>query len=165
MKKTFFYLLRAVSVVYLLTISIVLCGLIYNVLTKQVPSIPDSLKTGILCAAIGGIGGCVYCLRSIYIHVCIKRDYDNIWMIWSYIRPIISIICGGVSYLFLRAGLFALGSVKDKDTSDLGFYALAFIAGLNVDKFLLKIEDLAKTAWGIEKSRTSAESEVKEQDE
>jgi len=37
----------------------------------------------------------------------------------------------------------------------LGFLALAFIAGLNVDKFITKIEDIAQATWGIEKSRTA----------
>ena len=31
--------------------------------------------------------------------------------------------------------------------------AVAFIAGLNVDKFTSKLEDLAKAAWGVENSR------------
>jgi hypothetical protein len=32
---------------------------------------------------------------------------------------------------------------------------LAFIAGFNVDKFLAKIEDVARAVWGIEKTRAS----------
>jgi len=64
--------------------------------------------------------------------------------------------CGGVSYLFLRAGLLILESGTRADSSHLGFYALAFKAGLNVDKFISKIEDVAQAVWGIEKSRTSS---------
>jgi hypothetical protein len=41
----------------------------------------------------------------------------------------------------------------------LGFYVLAFIAGLNVDKFLSKIEEIAQTTWGIEKSRAARRDE------
>jgi hypothetical protein len=63
---------------------------------------------------------------------------------------------GGVSYLFLKAGLLILESGTNPDSSDLGFYALAFIAGLNVDKFISKIEDIAQAVWGIEKSRSSS---------
>ncbi|MCK4824986.1 hypothetical protein KA005_55060 [bacterium] len=49
-------------------------------------------------------------------------------------------------------------------TTDLGFLALAFIAGLNVDKFIEKIEDIAQASWGIEKSRTSKESKNESSD-
>jgi len=40
-------------------------------------------------------------------------------------------------------------------STNLGFYALAFVAGLNVDKFIEKIEDMAQVTWGIKKSRTA----------
>jgi len=66
------------------------------------------------------------------------------------------VVCGGVSYLFLRAGLLVLESSTRPNSSELGFYALSFIAGLNVDKFISKIEDIAQAVWGIEKSRTSS---------
>jgi hypothetical protein len=62
---------------------------------------------------------------------------------------------GAVAYLFLKAGLLILESGTRTDASDLGFYAISFIAGLNVDKFIRKIEEVAQSVWGIEKSRTS----------
>jgi len=62
-------------------------------------------------------------------------------------------LCGAVSYLFLKAGLLLLESKQLSETTDLGFLALAFIAGLNVDKFIVKIEDIAQASWGIEKSQ------------
>ncbi len=34
----------------------------------------------------------------------------------------------------------------------MGFFALAFIAGFNVDKFVAKIEEVAKAVWGIGKN-------------
>jgi len=64
-------------------------------------------------------------------------------------------VSGGVSYLFLKAGLLILEAEKETDSSNLGFYALAFISGLNVDKFISKIEEIAKATWGIEKSRSA----------
>jgi hypothetical protein len=33
---------------------------------------------------------------------------------------------------------------------------LAFIAGLNVDKFIEKLEDIAQISWGIKKSRVAS---------
>jgi len=65
----------------------------------------------------------------------------------------VSVLCGAVSYVFLRAGLLVLESSQSSNATHLGFIALAFIAGLNVDKFIAKIEDIAQATWGIEKSR------------
>jgi hypothetical protein len=49
-----------------------------------------------------------------------------------------------VSYLFLKAGLLVLGSTVNAGASKIGFFALAFISGFNVDKFVGKIEEVAK---------------------
>ena len=103
---------------------------------------------------IGGIGGIVYCLKAIYYESCVKDNWSNKWAIWYYIRPWNSLIMGGISWLFLKSGLLILEG-SSKDSAGYGFYALAFIAGLNVDKFLKKIEETAKTIWGIEKSNMS----------
>jgi len=115
----------------------------------------EPYRVGFICAAIGGMGGCVYCLRGVYLSVSVRRNWSREWYIWYFLRPIVSAICGAVSYVFLRAGLLILESGTRPDASEMGFYALAFIAGLNVDKFVSKIEDIAQAVWGIEKSRAS----------
>jgi hypothetical protein len=145
--------------IYLLAI---FAGLIYFLglnLLGQLPSILAPLKTGLTCASVGGIGGCVYCLRAIYLNACVRKQWDNAWKPWYFIRPIVSIACGGISYLFLMAGLLVLESGTRPNSSELGFYALSFIAGLNVDKFISKVEDVAQAVWGIEKSRASGKSD------
>ena len=86
---------------------------------------------------------------------CVRNDWDNRWLPWYLIRPIASLISGGVSFLFLKAGLLILDSAPTKDSSTLGFLALAFVAGYNVDKFMTKIEQIAESAWGIKKSRSA----------
>ncbi|GEK09019.1 hypothetical protein [Pseudoalteromonas peptidolytica] len=43
------------------------------------------------------------------------------------------------------------------NASNYAIYALAFIAGYNVDKFLKKIEALSKEIFGIDTSRASQE--------
>ena len=111
------------------------------------------------CAVIGGIGGVVYCLRAVYLNACIRKSWSDEWQAWYYIRPVVSHFCGAVSYLFLKAGLIFLESKQEAESTSLGFLALAFIAGLNVDKFISKIEDVAQATWGIEKSRMSKEDE------
>ncbi|EHL4206257.1 TPA: hypothetical protein O7156_001863 [Salmonella enterica] len=43
----------------------------------------------------------------------------------------------------------------------MGFFALAFIAGFNVGKFVAKIEEVAKAVWGIDKTRSASNNDIK----
>lgn len=115
----------------------------------------ESLQLVFSCMLLGGFGGVLYCLRGMYLSYCVKDNWSNKWILWYIIRPLVSTMCGGVSFLFLKAGLLILEAQKNADSSNLGFYAFALIAGLNVDNFIKKIEDIAETTWGIAKSRTS----------
>ncbi len=112
-----------------------------------------------LCSLMGGLGGITYCLRGVYLNACVKKSWDTAWYPWYYIRPLVSILCGAISYLFLKAGLLVLEASQNPGASEMGFLALSFVAGLNVDRFLEKIEDIAQTTWGIKKSRTSTKEE------
>lgn len=118
----------------------------------------EVLRVPLMCGATACTGGCLYCLRAIYINKCVFKRWDKDWVIWYFIRPITSIVAGATSYLFLKAGLLVLESSSKSNASEIGFFALAFIAGLNVDRFIDKIEDVAKAVWGIEKTRTSQAS-------
>jgi hypothetical protein len=107
------------------------------------------------CCLFGGIGGCLYCLRAVYLNACVRNEWASHWIPWYFIRPVVSCISGGAAFVFLKAGLLVLESAPGDQSSGLGFLALAFIAGLNVDKFIGKLEDIAQSVWGIEKSRAS----------
>lgn len=130
-------------------------GLLILTITGLMPDWWNQLQLIFLCSLLGGLGGAVYCLRAIYLNACIRKSWDDEWLPWYYIRPIVSHICGAISFIFLKAGLLLLEAKQSTDSSDLGFFAFAFIAGLNVDRFLSKIEDIAQVTWGIEKSRTA----------
>jgi hypothetical protein len=117
-----------------------------------------ALRVGLMCAAVGAVGGCLYCLRAVYLNRCVRKTWTNEWAAWYLIRPIVSTCCGGISFLFLKAGLLVLESGTKSDASEIGFYALALVAGLNVDKFVAKIEDVAQAVWGIDQSRTRKDS-------
>ena len=119
----------------------------------------ENLRVGLTCAAIGGLGGCLYCLRGVYLNAAVRNQWSPQWHVWYYLRPIVSGGCGAVSYLFLKAGLLVLDAGTKADASEIGFYALAFIAGFNVDKFIKKIEDVSEAVWGIEKSRAAKSAE------
>lgn len=117
------------------------------------PYVP--LRVPLMCGAIAYTGGCLYCFRAIYLNKCVKKNWDPDWHLWYFIRPVTSTIAGAISYLFLKAGLLVLESSTNAGSSEMGFFALAFIAGFNVDKFFAKIEEIAKAVWGIDKTRSS----------
>lgn len=103
----------------------------------------------------GALGGCLYCLRAVYLNACVMKAWDPDWEVWYLIRPIVSTITAYLSSLVLKAGLVVLEANRAPEAGSYGFIALAFIAGMNVDKFIEKTEDIAQSIWGIGKSRTS----------
>ncbi|MFP3794736.1 hypothetical protein [Paraburkholderia sp. SIMBA_027] len=123
----------------------------------------EPIRIALACCCTGLIGGSLYCIRAVYLNKCVRKSWDADWHTWYFLRPIASFICGGASFLFLKAGLLVLESNTKENASEIGFYALAFVAGLNVDKFVAKIEGVAHAVWGIERSRSAAAAEnVKE---
>jgi len=146
MKRAFAYLIFILAIYSIGGLSIILGKI-------QFPH--EYLQLSVYCGISGGIGGITYCLRGIYLNACVFKRWDDDWLPWYFIRPIVSFICGVVSFLFLKAGLIILEASQKASASNLAFYALAFIAGLNVDRFIEKIEELAQAAWGIRRSRTS----------
>lgn len=119
----------------------------------------EPIQVPLTCGLIGIIGGSLYCIRAVYVNKCARNNWDANWHIWYFLRPVASFIAGGASFLFLRAGLLILESSAKQNSTELGFYALAFIAGLNVDKFVAKIEGVAHAVWGIDKSRSAGGSD------
>ena len=109
---------------------------------------------------VGGLGGAAYCLRGVYLNAAVYDRFDSQWYIWYALRPVTSLIFGGISFVVLKAGLLLLSAQPEDGSSSYGFMAVAFIAGLNVDRFVQRLEDAAKAAFGIEKSRTSTRDEA-----
>ena len=146
------------AIAYLVLVLVLILGAFIAYAQGQLPTWLDRFSLAYLCGLAGGLGGVTYCLRAVYLNVCVLKQWDDVWLPWYFIRPVVSLLCGVVSYIFLRAGLLVLESSKQPDASNIGFLALAFIAGLNVDKFIAKIEDLAQATWGIDKSRVGKAS-------
>jgi len=142
-------------ILFLLSFAVMLLIALVSKVNGQMAFIPSDATLLFYCIIAGGFGGAVYCLRAVYLNACVRKSWDKDWHPWYFIRPFVSLMCGGVSYVFLMAGLLVLEAGQKANSSNLGFLALAFISGLNVDKFVSKIEDLAQATWGIEKSRSS----------
>ena len=103
----------------------------------------------------GLLGSTLYCSRSLYLQYCVKKEWDNRWIVWHIIRPFVSIICGLMSLLFIKAGFLLFDASSTSSQSYYGIYMVAFIAGMNIDNFIKKIESLCKEILGIQKTRTS----------
>ena len=140
---------------YLLAFLLGLVYLLWCLLSWKFTAASAGLRLPFGCGLAGGFGGCTYCLRAVYLQRCVRGSWSSAWGVWYLIRPLVSTVCGVVAFIFLRAGLLVLRSHTPPGGPDFGFYALAFIAGLNVDRFLEKVEALAEAAWGIKKSRAA----------
>jgi len=121
----------------------------------QLPGWIAQVKAPLMSTLFGGLGGVAYCLRAVYLNMCVHKRWSPDWYPWYFIRPIVSLIFGGVSYPVLKAGLLFLDADHTVDGTNFGFVALAFIAGFNVDRFVRRMEDAAKATFGIQPSRTS----------
>jgi hypothetical protein len=151
MIKAVSYLLAMLAAYVLLGIQMLLGNII----------VPESIQLAVYCGVCGGTGGVTYCLRGVYLNACVFDRWTEKWLPWYFIRPIVSFICGVASFVFLKSGLIVLEAQQSQHPTNLAFYALAFIAGLNVDKFIEKLEDIAQVTWGIKKSRVSSGSDEK----
>ena len=111
------------------------------------------------CGITGGVGGALYCLRGLYLNVSVKDQWDGRWALWYVARPVASVVMGVVAYVFIRAGLLVLEATDQESSSEFGYLAVAFIAGLNVDNFIKKLENVAESTFGVGKSRASKPEE------
>lgn len=142
-------------VAILLMVELFACAWFAGQMVLGQTAVPERLHPALYCILFGGVGGCVYCLRGVYLNAAVHNRWTNTWLIWYFIRPVVSCVVGGISYLFVSSGLLLLGAAKNPDASQLGVWALAFLAGLNVDKFIEKFEGIGKSVWGVNPSRQS----------
>ena len=141
--------------IYLLTVVTVLIAGLFQINYTQYLSTFPEIEAYVICAIVGGLAGCIYCLRALYLNKCVRKKWDADWIVWYYIRPVVSLLCGAISRLFLKAGLIILDAKTGTDPIHAGFWSLAFLAGYNCDKFLQRIESIGKMVFGIETSRAS----------
>lgn len=124
--------------------------------------VSTELKNIALSTLFGGLGGVAYCLRGVYLNACVYKRWDNDWLPWYFIRPFLSLTFGGISYLLVKSGLLLLNA-SQTNMHQQGIWLLAFIAGLNVDNALSKIESIGQSAWGLQPTRQSQKYEAKDE--
>lgn len=147
-------------IIYLISVLLAILGAFVSMKALPLPSWILSLNLAINCLLAASTAGCLYCLRSVYLNRCVHNRWATEWETWYYLRPLTSGISGIAAYLFLKASLIALDASQTSSTSEQGYLALAFLAGLNVDKFILKLEDIGLSIFGIEKSRNAKSSDT-----
>jgi len=138
-----------VIITYLMALLVAFAFLFYRGEFKEITTLM------LQCAYVGAMGGIFFSLRSLYIHKCVRNDWDgNRWGVWYYLRPVASLITGFIAYVFLKAGLLMLNNAQDTSGSGepeiYGYWAVAFIAGYNVDGFMKRLENIAAEIFGIE---------------
>ncbi|HQR84292.1 MAG: hypothetical protein B7Y05_08755 [Polynucleobacter sp. 24-46-87] len=148
-----------ISVLLLIELGLVTFALFYLGFCHP-DAAPVALKNILLSILFGGLGGTIYCLRGVYLNACVRKKWDSDWAPWYLIRPFLSLALGGISYLLIKSGLLFLNA-NQGELHQLGIWLLAFLAGLNVDKTLSKIESIGQSVWGIEPSKQSEKHEGK----
>lgn len=146
-------------IAYQIFILLLVLGLWVQLPLGNLPEWATHYVLAIQCVLTAAVGGVIYCLRAVYVNKCVRKNWDQDWETWYYLRPITSSISGFVAYIFLKAGLITLAASQQTDYGNFGFLAFAFIAGFNVDKFVQKIEEVAKAVFGIGQSRMTKKSE------
>ncbi len=144
--------MKAIIIYLLFLLVVAISGMFYIYFDPFLNS-KISLQIIFYCITVGLIGGIVNCLRGIYDHFSIKKDWDSDWLVWYFIRPILSAIMGFISFIFIKAGLLVFSNTEGLILRNniYGFLAVAFVAGFNVKYFLEKIQEIANSVWGIKK--------------
>lgn len=140
---------------YLAVLAILVAWGLYGTAAGPLPAGLAPYQLVVQCALMGMLGGLVYCGRGLYLSRSVRGDWSDRWITWYVVRPWISLACGGVAFVFLSAGLLVLEAGQEAGSAQYGFLALAFVAGLNVDGVLRRIEGIAEASWGIGPSRAS----------
>ncbi|WP_104047657.1 hypothetical protein [Vibrio jasicida] len=116
------------------------------------PEWVESIKHIIGCILVAISGGVLYCLRAVYVNYSVRKQWDEVWLVWYLFRPFTSGLMGFLTFLVVKAGLFAVGSTSAVHPETL-LYALSFFAGLNVDGFLKRFEGQVSSSMKVKGSR------------
>ena len=154
---------RNLVVLYNMGLLVVVGVLACLILRHGFPGWLRVVREPVICGLVGFTGGITYCLWGVYTHACRLNDWKDRWLLWYYIRPFVSLVLGVVSYIFLKAGLLSLGSGPSQGSGESGgsggskpslivFCALAFFAGMSVEKFLDKLKEVMSAAFGSGKN-------------
>jgi hypothetical protein len=106
-----------------------------------------------VCA--GGVGAVIYCIRGLYRHYS-DDDYNSKYVYWYIFRPWVGAVLGLVSYFLIAGGLLAFsdGTPSDNMRTKALFMAVAFLAGFSSNEFIMKINSIAESLFGRDRSKS-----------
>ncbi len=117
------------------------------------------LKTVLDVGIAGGIGGVLYAIEHGFINHWLEFEegppssakYPSSAILWYFFQPITGFIAGGVAYLLIAGGLWAVGTPTQIDYSKsiLLFCGIGFLAGFAFRKFNAKLDDLTDTLFAV----------------
>ncbi len=77
-----------VAIILLLEV-VAITGSLIAIAIAQVPWLPANLHVVAGSVLFGGLGGCTYCLRGVYLNACVLKSWDKAWLPWYFIRPFV----------------------------------------------------------------------------
>ncbi len=106
----------------------------------------------------GAIGGTTIVYWGLIKHT-IDLDFDDQYVIWYLLKPILGAITAVVSVLIVKAGLFTLQGTSDLKTGgEFTLYVIAFLTGFS-ERFFIQLIDRVLTAlFGGGTTKTPAKS-------
>jgi hypothetical protein len=80
---------------------------------------------------VGGIGGVVCALWSMWYHISDKQDYDTQYNLWYMVQPFQGLVLGVIVYLVIAAGFLAFQTdITSPQVSSSAKYLPWLIAGI-----------------------------------
>lgn len=144
------------AVAYLATFLLALGAAAYYYLCADyVPNCLHKIKLPYFCAIAGGAGSVFYSLWAVYSHWSRQKNWDDDWLVWYLIRPILGLIAGVFTFILLKSGLILLtqqtpsGPASQNLSSNLAYLALAFLAGFNIEDVTKKFKELFKNFFNV----------------
>jgi len=142
---------KILVILYLLSLSVAVVIIGTLIFCKSIEIKESLLQLSAYCLLAGIFSGIFRCLRSYYLHSSALKDWDDGWIPWYYVRPIVSGMAGLVSLLFIKTGLMLFGNtiIGTGEDKTLLYIAFAFICGYSVENFIEKIEKISQSKKGF----------------
>jgi len=150
--------MKKLIIPYLLVMTVI--TIVIGLLTfyKKIDFNEPMLEIAVYCFLFGVFGGTLHCMRGYYLHTALLKNWDNDWNVWYYVRPIVGGMLGLISLVFIKAGLLVFATeskILIEGSNIMAYFAVAFIAGYNVQNFLVKLEEIFEATLGIKKTLSS----------
>ena len=130
----------------------------FTLLDTKVTLGPEVLLVTTMILA-GMVGACIFSFYAISLHLGYYKDFDDAWLAWYLLRPLMGAGLALIAYVLIRGGVLSVGSDL-KNVNFLGVSGISFLVGLFAEQFLLKLHALADELFGKPPSETPTQETV-----